>query len=216
MALSLNAANVPQNESRLSVNVRGVTTQRPLRIDAARNAELLVRAAWEAFTESGPDVSLDEVARRAGVGVATLYRRFPSKDDLLAAIMEWRYAESLEPVLVRAVADEDPWRAMVMALEAALTEAELGQNVIKASREPGAMLSSVKTRYLIELMTIVRRAQEHGKVRADLDTDDIRMVFLMLVGCMKLDVRGAINWRRGLSMMLDGLRPAAATPLPPG
>jgi AcrR family transcriptional regulator len=93
MTLSVTVSTVAQVKVDYhSVTVREVTgSQRPLRVDAARNAELLIRTAWRAFQESGVEVPLDEIAKRAGVGVATLYRRFPSKDDLLLAVLEWRY-----------------------------------------------------------------------------------------------------------------------------
>jgi AcrR family transcriptional regulator len=197
-----------------SVTVRKVTSPRPLRVDAARNAELLTRTAWRAFTESGPEVPLEEIARRAGVGVATLYRRFPSKDDLLVAVLEWRYAEEIAPVVGQALVDDDPWHAMVGAMEAAMTLAAAAHGVLKAAREPAVLLAGVKSRFLTDLTAIVQRAQDARQVRDDLSADDIRMVLFMLVSCVRMATRPSAGWRRGLGLLLDALRPAAATPLP--
>jgi len=190
------------------------SSQRPLRVDAARNAELLVRAAWRAFTELGPEVPLDEIARRAGVGVATLYRRFPSKDDLLLAIMEWRYAEYIQPAVARALVDPDPWRAVVTALEAAMTIASEAHSVVRAVRDPGSLLTGLKDRFLADFGTIVRRAQDAGAVRDDLRYSDLPMLVYMLISAMRVSADPAEGWRRCLGLLLPGLRPDSGIPLP--
>jgi AcrR family transcriptional regulator len=190
-------------------------TQRPLRVDAARNAELLVRTAWQAFTEAGTGVPLDEIAKRAGVGVATLYRRFPTKDDLLLAVLEWRYVEEVEPVLEKALVDDDPWRAMVTTLEAAMAVIVSAMGVVKAVRDPATLLSGLKTRYVEDLTEIMRKAQKAGGIRADLTVDDLRIVLFMLISCVRMDTLPATGWRRGLGVLLDGLRASSATELPP-
>ncbi|MEV4315345.1 helix-turn-helix domain-containing protein [Actinocrispum sp. NPDC049592] len=187
-----------------------MTTQRPLRTDAARNAELLVHAAWRAFTETGAtDIPMEEIARRAGVGVATLYRRFPSKDDLLLAVLEWRYAEGVEPVIEQALVDDDPWRAMAECLHAALQIAASAHRVIKSAREPEILIQGLKNRYFNDFTRIVQRAQAAGVVRDDLSADDIRLMLFMLISTVRIDA----SWHRGLGLLLDGLRPSAATPL---
>ncbi|WP_165960853.1 TetR/AcrR family transcriptional regulator [Actinocrispum wychmicini] len=192
-----------------------MTKPRPLRTDAARNAESLVLAAWRAFGESGSDIPLEEVAKRAGVGVATLYRRFPSKEDLLLAVLEWRYAEEIEPVLRLASADEDPWRAMVTALEAAFELAVKAHRVIRAARDPGALVHGLKTRYTNGIVALVRRAQDAGVVRDDLTDADIEVAVFMLFSTVRLVSVPSTVWRRGVGVLLDGLRPERATPLPP-
>jgi AcrR family transcriptional regulator len=185
-------------------------TARPLRADAARNAERIVRAARAAFAESGTDVALDEVARRAGVGVATLYRRFPSKDDLIMAVVEWRYAEFVEPVLKLGVVDSDPWHGLVATLHAVMTVTAEEHATIKAARDPGR-LHGLMSEFLADLGTIVRRGQEAGQIRADLTADDVPALVFMLFSTLRLP-QG--SWRRYLALLLDGLRPAAASALP--
>ena len=82
-------------------------TERPLRADARRNQDLIVAAAGEAIAEHGLEASMEEIARRAGVGAATLYRRFPSKQELLRAVLDARLSE-LEPQIAAAAADRGP------------------------------------------------------------------------------------------------------------
>jgi AcrR family transcriptional regulator len=187
---------------------------RPLRADAARNAERIMRAARAAFAESGTDVALEEVARRAGVGVATLYRRFPSKDDLIRAIVEWRYAEQIEPVMALAIADADPWQGLVATLDAALTVAAEERATIKAARDPGMLIDAIMARFFPDLTTIVRRGQDAGLIRADLTPDDLPPLVFMLFATLRRTESGGEGWRRYLMLVLDALRPAAAGPLP--
>ncbi|WP_424528791.1 TetR/AcrR family transcriptional regulator [Sphaerisporangium viridialbum] len=191
------------------------TSRPPLRADAARNAERLVRAARRAFAESGIDVPLDEVARQAGVGVATLYRRFPSKEELIQAVLESCYAERVEPAISRALSDEDPWRGMVTVLEAALGLAAEEFGILQAARDPAALTSGLESRFFAALATLVERAQEAGLVRADLHRDDLPRLVFMLVSTLRVAERPATGWWRYLALLLDSLRPGAAHPLPP-
>ena len=87
-------------------------TPRRLRADAARNSEKILRAARAMYAESGPDASLEEIARRAGVGIATLYRRFPNKEELVRAALEQKITEAMSPAIARALDDSDPLRAL--------------------------------------------------------------------------------------------------------
>lgn len=173
-----------------------------------------MRAARAAFAESGTDVPLDEIARRAGVGVATLYRRFPNKDDLLRAIVEWRYAEQVESVIKLALADSDPWHGFVATLDAALTVAAEEHGTIKASRDPGRLVESIMARFFPDLATLVRRGQDAGLIRTDLTPDDLPPLVYMLISTLRLTRPGSEDWRRYLSLLLDALRPSSASPLP--
>src|SRR5215212_8386823 len=93
----------------------------PLRADAERNRERILDAAREVFAERGLDVTLDEVARHAGVGVGTAYRRFPNKHVLIEALMIERIAE-LEATARECLADPDPWNGVATYLERALAQ----------------------------------------------------------------------------------------------
>ncbi|WP_305884230.1 TetR/AcrR family transcriptional regulator [Allokutzneria sp. A3M-2-11 16] len=188
--------------------------QRPLRADALRNAERLVLAARQAFAEDGPEVSLEEIARRAGVGVATLYRRFPSKDDLVRAVLLWRYEERVAPVLETALVDPDPWRGVVSSLEAAMGLACEEQCTFLAAKSMHNLADGIQDHYFANFTKIVARAQAAGAVRADLTPEDLPPIAYMLLGALRIVRAPDWDWRRYLGLLLDGLRPEGATPLP--
>lgn len=112
---------------------------KPLRADAVRNIEKIVRAARDVYAELGPDVPLDEVARRAGVGIATLYRRFPDKGALLRAVIDQQFTQDVLPAIDRALTDEDPRRGLASVLEAALASAADEHHVLTAARNAGVL-----------------------------------------------------------------------------
>ncbi len=195
----------------------GVAEERPLRADAERNRRLVVEAAAQAFAEKGLDVGVAEIARRAGVGNATVFRRFPTKDALIEAIIEDRVAEVCAAA-GRAAEREDPWDALVWFLETAAELQRRDRGFSQASEEylrrRPALLASHRP-ILDAVEPLVRRAQDAGVLRDDVTALDV-------LGVMKGAVAGtpsspgvpADQWRRLLSLLLDGLRPAAATPAP--
>ncbi|MFI0419446.1 TetR/AcrR family transcriptional regulator [Spongiactinospora sp. 9N601] len=206
-----------------------MTAQAPrrLRADAARNVERIVAAAREVFTEKGAEGQLDDIARRAGVAPATLYRHFAGKEDLILAILRRRFTEDLEPAIRRAEADPDPWSALVTLLETALAITAEERPIFSVARNATAFFA-ITQEYFAFLWVTLRRAQDAGVVRADLTADDLPRLFTMIIGVQRLgsDFGEAIigaqpepaprdGWRRYLSLLLDSLRPAAATSLPP-
>ena len=183
------------------------TEQRPLRADAARNRAKVVEAAKQAFSERGLDTQMEDVARRAGVGVGTLYRHFPTKDALVRALivdkME-RMAEVAKAALEQE--DADPWEAFASVLrqggrqqerDRALTQvvASQPQSVFQAAVEEQTDLAARMTELL-------RRAQRAGVVREDVTPDDIPLV---MCGCAAV-VQNGRDWERYLTFMLDGFR----------
>lgn len=187
---------------------------RRVRADAARNAQRIVRAAREVFAELGADAQLEEIARRAGVGGATLYRHFASKDELIRAIFRQRFAEQVEPAVRRAVDDADPWRAIVTVLEAALTAAEQERATYAAMRDPASVVAELASQFFPAFAVIVLRAQAAGLVRDDLRPDDLPRLTMMVISTVS-PTAPEQDWRRSLALLLDALRPTAATPLPP-
>src|SRR3954471_12134266 len=190
---------------------------RALRSDAERNRRLVLEAAAEAFAEEGLDVGMAAIARRAGVGNATVFRRFPSKDALIEAIVDSRIAE-LIAAADRAAEVEDPWDSLVDVLEATAALQARDHGFFQATEEFMLRHPDLLRRHrpIIEAIDpLLARAQAAGVVRDD-DTT------LALMGLVKGSVvclppsRGLRDdgWRRYLSIMLDALRPAAATPLP--
>jgi AcrR family transcriptional regulator len=191
--------------------------QRPLRSDAERNRRLVLEAAAEAFAERGFDVGMAEIARRAGVGNATVFRRFPTKDALVQAIFEDRIEESLVAIHEAATV-ADPWDSLVTCLErmAGLQARDRGffQATEQVLLEHPELLAHHR-RILDAVDPIITRAQEAGALRDDVTTLDVLGLTKAAVACVlpSPDLR-ADGWRRPLALMFDGLRPASATPLP--
>lgn len=191
----------------------GPDAARPLRADALRNAERLLGAAREVFAELGPEATLETVAERAGVGIRTLYRRFPHKEALVRAALEQGVAAHLASVIEQALADPDPRRGLVSVIEATLTLVDRERNLVAAATDSGALTAEVTAPLLDPLAVLTERAQAAGQIRADLTAEDLPRIICMLTNVMGgTDVNG---WRRCLALILDGLAPGAATPLPP-
>lgn len=188
----------------------------PLRSDAARNRERIVAAASELFAEHGADLCVDEIARRAGVGHATVFRRFPSKDDLVTAMFERRLDEVGEAVEEAARA-EDPWQGLVAAMSFIAERQARDRGMFEAAGRDvvgSPQMRDARARILVPLTDLVRRAQAAGALRTDLEPQD--MIFLIFAAGHASPCRIEIGdlWRRYLAVILDGMRPSAATPLP--
>jgi AcrR family transcriptional regulator len=192
---------------------------RPLRRDAERNRERILKAASEVFTERGLDVSLDEVARHAGVGVGTVYRRFRTKEDLVEALFVDRI-EEVAALAEKATHASDPWSGLAGFMEEAATM--LARDLGLRQMMMFATYGGDKVRYARErnqpLVTrLVERAQAAGQLRSDLRPTDIPFILFVLTEAAQLasPVSPEI-WRRYLTLVLDGLRPERAdvTPLP--
>ncbi|MGZ4268092.1 MAG: TetR/AcrR family transcriptional regulator [Solirubrobacteraceae bacterium] len=187
----------------------GTPTARRPRADALRNRQRLIDAAVEVFAEQGLDVAVAEIARRAGVGTATLFRNFPTKDDLVYAVIEARVNELLE-VGRRALAAEDAAAAFEQFLfdVADLQCRDRGFFEAIHSRlidEPGLMECKLSMSGIAE--QILARAQAAGAVRTDVGPEDLRFIISSAASHEGHE-------RRYLRILLDGLRPAGATPLP--
>lgn len=191
---------------------------RALRADAERNRRRILAAAAEVFAERGIDACTSEIARRAGVGTATLFRRFPSKDDLVLAIFEERMA-ALEAAAREGLGDPDPGAGLRSFLEAAarLQAEDLGFCQSVGTVIFGDPRARERHEQLLELSgRLLRAAQAAGAVRADLEPDDLP--FLTQAATLSVQALGADPelHRRYLGLIFDGLSPSAATPLQPG
>jgi AcrR family transcriptional regulator len=190
---------------------------RALRSDAERNRRLVLEAATEAFAEEGLDVGMAEIARRAGVGNATVFRRFPSKDALIEAIVDEKIAE-LIVAAERAAEIDDPWDALVDVLETIAALQARDHGFFQATEEFMLRHPDLLRRHRPVFEAVDRllvRAQEARVVRGDVTTLDLLGLVKGSVVCLppSRDLRDD-GWRRYLSIMLDALRPEAATPLP--
>jgi AcrR family transcriptional regulator len=184
-----------------------VTGERRMRADARRNYERLVTAAREAFTEHGVETSLDDIARRAGVGPGTLYRHFPTRDVLLAAV----YRGDVEALAARA----DEMAQTYPPAEALDAWLRLQLDYIKLKRGLGAAVKTMLGRdsetltWCRETMRgalrgLLAAAQEVGAIRADVDAADVlRLVHGVGMACESAPDQA----ERLLGLVLDGLRP---------
>src|SRR5450631_279616 len=188
---------------------------RPLRRDAELNRQRILRAAAEIFTEQGLEATLDDVARQAGVGVGTVYRRFPDKEALADALFTDRL-DALVALAEDALADPDEWGSLVSFLEqaGALLAADRGLRQLFMFASYGYdRVGQARARMQPLVSTLVSRAQAAGAVRADLCPTDVPLIEFMLAGVAEYarNARPQV-WRRYLALLLDGLRPERAAP----
>jgi AcrR family transcriptional regulator len=189
--------------------------QRGRRRHAQRNHELLVAAAREVFSEHGVEASLEEIARRAGVGIGTLYRHFATREALVEAIFEDRISE-LVAIAGAAAAEPDAWQALVRFLEQML-ELQAGDRVLKdvlMRYPPGAgRVASAREEMRRLFEQLLQRAREQGRLRDDFTLPDLALLFWSFAPLIDATADVAPNaWRRHLHWLLDGLRTEAATP----
>lgn len=184
----------------------------PLRADARRNRDALLRAARLVFAEQGLDAPLDAIAKEAGVGRATLYRRFPTRDALIAAISDDDFENLAE--VVREAADPD--RAYFDFLDAAfqMQVENLGFIELFTRRQADpAVLRSIGQRFFDMVGPPLERAQAAGFVRPDLTPDDTGSILLML-GAATANMRAAENFTerrdRTMALLWDAIDPATA------
>ncbi len=194
-------------------------TAPPLRRDAAVNRERILTAAVEVFSASGAEAGIDEVARRAGVGVGTVYRRFPTKDALLAEIVAQLLRDLV--TVAREALDAPP--------ESGLSAFLTGAGELQARHAgclwqlwSGGHEGSATLRELRAIgQQLLAGAKDAGAVREELVYEDIGMLLWSLAGVVE-SAHGVDPqlWRRTLELMLNGMKPSAAKlshpPLPPG
>ena len=178
---------------------------RPKRADARRNHEAVVEAAREAFTESGASTSLEEIARRAGVGIGTLYRNFPNRQALLEAV----YLDEVEE-LCRSAADLDslePWDALVHWLHRfvgyMVTKQALAQELLDRVDRDAPLFRESREALFAAGEPLLERAQRAGEVRPDTDLAEVIRLFGQIA---KLSATGPAQIEHLLEIALDGLR----------
>lgn len=182
--------------------------ERPMRADALRNYERLVLAAREVLRESGADASLEEIARRAGVGIGTLYRRFPTRLSLLEAVYR-EDVDGLRDSTARLVETEPPWDALekwVWALlDYAATKRALFQELVDAVGRDSELLTHSRQAVGDAAATVLHNAQEAGVARKGVEPSDL----LRLVGgCTMMGDLDAAQQRRVVDIVLAGIRSA--------
>jgi AcrR family transcriptional regulator len=180
-----------------------------LRADAQRNLGLILEAASDAYAELGPDVTIDEIARRAGVGHGTVFRRFPTKDALRAAVIRARLDELLaraRELLERPDAGAGLEEFVWTAAEACRRDRTLFEGIDQCASF--AEVAEAKQELHDIVGKLIRRAHRAGAIRGGLDSRDIgALVGAAIQASMHADRRDV--WRRYVQVVLDGLRPSA-------
>jgi AcrR family transcriptional regulator len=178
---------------------------RPKRADARRNYEKVLAAAREAFAEGGESTALEEIARRAGVGIGTLYRHFPNRQALIEAL----YLDEVEEVCRSAAQLEgsDPWEALNGWLERFIaylaTKRALAHELLNYLDQDASLFQASRASLFAAGEPLLERAQQAGVVRDDVT---IAEVIQMVIGIAKIPAGDASQTERILRIALDGLR----------
>ena len=189
---------------------------RALRADARRNREAVIAAAKKLFADEGLDAQMPDVAKAARVGVGTVYRHFPTKEDLIAALAAERF-ERLAEKARDAIAAEDPWEGLCdfIRFSAQIQADDRGLCEVMGSR-PEVMEASAYVVGLDELAAeMVKRAKGSGKLRKDLEWRDIPMIACGLGRITPAEMGPAAGrWPRLVEIVIDGLRAPGNSKLP--
>jgi AcrR family transcriptional regulator len=191
------------------MNTTEVTSEalitRPKRADARRNYEKVLTAAREAFAEGGESTALEEIARRAGVGIGTLYRHFPNRQALLEAL----YVNEVEEVCRSAAELDggDPWEAFSAWVERVMgylaTKQALAGELLNFLDRDAALFQVCRTSLYDAGGPLLARAQEAGVIRADVEFPEVMQ---MLMGITKIPASDPSQVERIFRIALDGLR----------
>ncbi|GGS35563.1 TetR family transcriptional regulator [Deinococcus knuensis] len=195
----------------------GVTTPEPapLRRDAERNRARILNAAREVFT-ADPDATMTSVAQHAGVGVGTLYRRFPTREDLLTALYHADH-RVYQDILDEALATADPWTAFCQYLQRLCEHQASGgmRGALTLTPTFSRQLEAQRQQLRNGMQTLIERAQQNGSLRPDITPEDLQPVIIASAAVVTATAR--VNpraWRRALALTLDGFRAEGAHPLP--
>jgi AcrR family transcriptional regulator len=191
----------------------------PLRRDAERNRRRLLEAAREVFGERGRDAPFEEIARRAGVGIGTLYRRFPTREALIDALFEQKAHDYLR-ASEQALAADDAWEGLAGFIEriCEMQAQDRGfADVLTASfpsgAAPGVAAALRDARRNAE--KLVARARRDGKLRRDFTHQDLAWILIANAAYLEATREVAPDaWRRYVALILDAARTPAASKLP--
>jgi AcrR family transcriptional regulator len=185
-----------------------------MRADAQRNLTAILSAARDAFAAGGLEVGVADIAKRAGVGTATIFRRFATKEDLICAVCEQRFRE-MAAMLDAAEAEPDPWTGLRGCLLAA-TETQIADRglceAIASGIEQEPRIAGLADDLTARLEVLMHRAQAAGDLRPDVAPLDLP-ILINAVARMGLELERVAPgaWRRYFDILVDGLRPGAAT-----
>ncbi|MFJ6121198.1 TetR/AcrR family transcriptional regulator [Streptomyces sp. NPDC092129] len=178
-----------------------VASQRPHRKDAARNYDALIAAAREIFAENGADASLEDIARRAGVGIGTLYRNFPTRRHLFESV----YADEVNDLcwVARDVAELDPWEALTSWLRRFVDYTVTKRAIRQAMDDESEIFLACRESMYQAGGPLFERAQKAGRARTDISLDDL---LRMVAGITATNFLDDAQRDRVLNVALDGVR----------
>lgn len=190
---------------------------RPLRADAERNRLRLIAVAEDVFAERGLKVTLDDISRRAGVGVGTAYRRFADIEELVDAVFD-EQVKQMVSVAEDALDHEDPWEGLVYLLHTTVRKFDdnRGLRDVVLNRAHGRnRVAAMRERLTPVVAAAIARAQQAGALREDIEVTDVPLIQLMLGAVSQQGGQSAPElWTRYLTLILDGLRPNRLQPTP--
>jgi AcrR family transcriptional regulator len=185
-----------------------MTGPKPMRSDARRNRERLLEAARAAFAADGLSVSLDEIARRAGVGPGTLYRHFPAKEALFEAVLQDRL-QSLADEAGELSDAPDPGAALLGFIDRLVAEAALKRDLVdalaSADAELGAGLAEAGAQIRGGMCDLLARAQASGGIRDDIGVDDLMTIVASMMFALRRRPGQAADPQRAVTVLRDGL-----------
>lgn len=185
-------------------------SERPLRSDARRNRERILAGARAVFAEYGSDAQMDDVARRAGVGVGTVYRHYPTKEALLVELVREKFRRFASEARDALASDGEPFEVLadLMRSNAEALACDAGtQQVLAGAGEHIWIHAAAEQNELLALTSqLVDRARGAGTIRADATATDIGMLMCGVSATMAHPASG-FDWRRHLDLLIDMLRP---------
>ena len=191
---------------------------RPLRADARDNLRRLLDAARDVFIEQGAGAPLDEIARRAGIGIATLYRRFPDRQALIRAVALDAMYRSMDEARQAAEEEDDPFRALVRYMHSAIDArtAAVIPALLEAIDFADEDIARARQDAPTTIDSLVEAAKRAGTLRADVTSGDIGMLVVRMTrplpGPFPVELNNSLSHRH-LDLLIDGLRPAAREPV---
>ncbi|MFC7529326.1 TetR/AcrR family transcriptional regulator [Actinoplanes sp. GCM10030250] len=188
-----------------------------LRVDAERNRNRVLAAAREVFAEQGLQAPMTTIARRAGVGVATLFRRFPSKDDLVTEVFADKM-RAYSQVVDEALEDPDAWHGFRTCVEriCAMQAADRGfTDVLTVAFPSATAFEAERERAVARLSELIDKAKGTGRLRADFVHQDMIMVLMANSGVLAATAEAAQDtWRRLVAYLIQSFAAEVAAPLP--
>jgi AcrR family transcriptional regulator len=185
-------------------------SERPLRSDARRNRERILTGARAVFAEYGSEAQMDDVARRAGVGVGTVYRHYPTKEALLVELVREKFKRFAVEARDALDSDGEPFAVLadLMRSNAEALAGDAGtQQVLAGAGEHIWTQAAPEQQELLGLTTqLIDRARQAGTIRADATATDIGMLMCGVSATMAHPASG-FDWRRHLELLIDMLRP---------